>query len=268
MKDYKKRFEEALYKEISSMREEGDLFAACEYALKNGGKRIRPILILLTSEALGKEAMDAALAIEFFHTASLIADDLPMMDDEDERRKKPSLHKVFGESISLLASYSLIAKGYELLSKKSDNPSRSLLAIHEASSLGGIRGAAGGQYLDLFPVDRSLAAHEIMVYRKTGALFETSFILGWILGGGDLSKLDDVRKCSFKLGKAFQIADDILDMEEDRKRKASNYALLLGAKEAKLMFRETVEGFEEDLRSLALLTPSFERFCSRFVEVT
>jgi len=88
---------------------------ACEYALKSGGKRFRPLLVLLVAEALGNNlnVLDAALSVEFFHTASLIVDDLPCMDNEEERRSQPTLHKIYGESIALLSSYALICAAFE-----------------------------------------------------------------------------------------------------------------------------------------------------------
>src|SRR4051812_27366528 len=98
--------EQEIAKSIMGLGEKSKLRDACEYALKSGGKRFRPLLVILVAEALGSETnvCDAALSIEFFHTASLIVDDLPCMDNEEERRSKPSLHKVYGESIAILAS--------------------------------------------------------------------------------------------------------------------------------------------------------------------
>src|SRR3989344_7419672 len=111
---YRKRVEEDLRHSIEKLGEKNGLRDACEYALTNGGKRLRPIFVLMIADAIGEglDAMPAALGVEFFHTASLIADDLPCMDDDDTRRSRPSLHKAFGESVAILASYTLIAAGY------------------------------------------------------------------------------------------------------------------------------------------------------------
>src|SRR5579864_1711145 len=112
---YKTKIESALEKEMAQMGEPSRLLQACQYALFSGGKRLRPILVLMVARALGNglDAMPVALSVEFFHTASLIADDLPCMDNDDERRGRPSLHRAFEESVALLASYTLIASGYE-----------------------------------------------------------------------------------------------------------------------------------------------------------
>lgn len=111
---YRSRFEKELPLAIEQMGEKNVLRDACEYALVCGGKRLRPLIVLMTADALaqGLDVLPAALSVEFFHTASLIADDLPCMDNDDFRRNRPSLHKAFGESIAILASYTLIAEGY------------------------------------------------------------------------------------------------------------------------------------------------------------
>jgi geranylgeranyl diphosphate synthase type II len=116
---HKDRIEKEIAKSILCFGEKTKLRDACEYALTNGGKRVRPLIVLLVGEALGNglEVHEAALAVEFFHTASLIVDDLPSMDNDDERRDKPSLHKVYGEAIAILASYALMTGGFEKIQK-------------------------------------------------------------------------------------------------------------------------------------------------------
>ena len=115
---YRDKIEQEIAKSIVSLGNKTKLRDACEYALTNGGKRFRPLIVLMVAEALGQglNVNEAALSVEFFHTASLIADDLPCMDNEEERRSKPSVHKVYGESIALLASYSLICSAFEIRS--------------------------------------------------------------------------------------------------------------------------------------------------------
>src|SRR6185436_5130128 len=112
---HRDKIEQEIAKSILSLGEKTKLRDACEYALKSGGKRFRPLLVLLVAEALGNNlnVLDAALSVEFFHTASLIVDDLPCMDNEEERRSQPTLHKIYGESISLLSSYALICAAFE-----------------------------------------------------------------------------------------------------------------------------------------------------------
>ena len=112
---HRDRIEQEIARSILCFGEKTKLRDACEYALTNGGKRFRPLIVILIAEALGNglNVFEAALSVEFFHTASLVADDLPCMDNDDERRDKPSLHKVYGEAIALLASYALITAAFE-----------------------------------------------------------------------------------------------------------------------------------------------------------
>jgi len=117
---YFRHFEKALKKSIPSFGVKNQLRDAVEYSLFSGGKRLRPIIVLMVGEALKKgfDVTYSALSVEFFHTASLIADDLPSMDNDTQRRDKPTLHKAFPESVAILASYTLISSGYEMLFKK------------------------------------------------------------------------------------------------------------------------------------------------------
>ena len=114
MRPYQKLIEEKLLESISRLGPKNHVRDACEYALLNGGKRFRPALVLMVAADIGYDVdvIPAALGIEYFHTASLIADDLPCMDNDDERRNKPTTHRVYGESTALLATYALIAAGY------------------------------------------------------------------------------------------------------------------------------------------------------------
>jgi len=221
---------------------------ACAYALQNGGKRWRPMLVYLIAEALGHKNVDeAALAVELFHGASLIADDLPCMDDEKERRGKAALHVEFGESAALLASYALIASGYDCIQKNAKGMSceRLQLAIAAVSKTTGGSGATGGQYWDLFAPQEHM---EAMIAQKTGALFELSFALGWIFGGGELGKLPQIQKGAQHFGIAFQIYDDILDMEEDAPKR--NYALCFGKQQAEQRVAWELEQFQQCLALL------------------
>src|SRR5688572_22103732 len=114
LEPYKQLIEQKLRESIDQLGPKTTLRDACEYALFSGGKRFRPALVLMIANALGYEVdvLPAAMGIEFFHTASLIADDLPCMDNDDERRNKPTTHRLYGESTSLLATYALISAGY------------------------------------------------------------------------------------------------------------------------------------------------------------
>ncbi|MFA6502056.1 MAG: polyprenyl synthetase family protein, partial [Parachlamydiales bacterium] len=237
---YIKRIEGALKEMVATMGNKTDLRDACEYSLLNGGKRFRPFIVLSIADSLNKnhDVLFAALACEFFHTASLIADDLPCMDDEKTRRNKPTVHLVYGENTAILASYSLISAGYELIYKnakelqtvlsKDECNNLCVHAIETVSRYAGIHGATGGQYLDLYSNKSSIETINEIILKKTISLFEIAFVLGWLFGGGSLDKLDVVRKCSYHFGMSFQIADDINDFKEDlEKGKKINIAISL-----------------------------------------
>lgn len=264
---YKKLIEQGLQENVEQLGPKTSLRDACEYALLNGGKRFRPALVLMIAKALGYgvDVFQAALGIEFFHTASLIADDLPCMDNDDERRNKPTLHRVYGESVALLATYGLISAGYACLAKNAQivkasrhplaqqGDSLCVLALENVSYNTGIRGATEGQFLDLSPPNLSLAVLREVLHKKTVTLFEISFVLGWIFGGGDLALLDLVKQSAAHFGMAFQIADDLGDRVQDQAHNHSlNIANVCGEECAKKMFYEEIEQFNQTLVDLKL----------------
>lgn len=276
LKKYHQKVEEALRKSVLEMGEKNRLREACEYCLFSKGKRVRPIIVLMIADALGKgfDVMPSALSVEFFHTASLIADDLPCMDDDDFRRNKPSLHKAFDEATALLASYTLIAEGYgsiyrneALFFDRSKNLEESCLVLREAlksaTFCGGLKGGTGGQYIDLFPPDFSWQTVQKVIYQKTIVLFELSFILGWIFGGGDLKRLQEVKDCAYHLGLAFQLKDDLDDEDQDEKEKMSSIKSI-GKEGALALFQKEKKLFREDLERLGLWTKPFQELYDRF----
>ncbi len=265
---------------ILSFGEKNKLRDACEYALTTGGKRFRPLIVILIAEALGNglNVYESALAVEFFHTASLIADDLPCMDNDDERRDKPSLHKVYGESIALLASYALITAAFEKIHANAmamqDAPPpfchfsdrACTLALESATHCSGILGATGGQFLDLFPPNQNLDTVKQVIYKKTVTLFEVSFVLGWLFGGGDVSKLEKVKKAAYHFGMAFQTADDLGDLlQDEKKQREISIARLIGKERGLALFDEEMRHFRKELIELNILTPSFEKMCDILV---
>lgn len=271
---HRDKIEQEIAKSILCLGEKTKLRDACEYALKSGGKRFRPLLVLLIAEALDNHlnVLDAALSVEFFHTASLIVDDLPCMDNEDERRNQPTLHKIYGEPIALLASYALICAAFEKIHtntvKMKEGPfSESanevgILALEHSTRLAGISGATGGQFFDLFPPNLSLDTLRQIVYKKTVTLFEVSFVLGWLFGGGEPFRLEQVKKSAFHFGMAFQIADDLGDMTQDEKnRRQINFAQHIGKERALALFEEEQKSFKITLMELGLDTPSFKKMC-------
>ncbi|VHN99462.1 polyprenyl synthetase family protein [Candidatus Rhabdochlamydia sp. T3358] len=246
---------------------------ACEYALMSGGKRFRPLIVILVAEALSNQldVLDAALAVEFFHTASLIVDDLPCMDDDDQRRDKPSTHKIYGESTALLASYSLMTAGFGKIHQNAKNLKESsspfsvssdvicTLALSTATQCSGILGATGGQFFDLFPPDHSLETAQRVISQKTGTLFEIAFTFGWLFGGGDIKQLELVKKLAHHFGFAFQIADDLHDIKQDEQENLKlSIAHLLGPEKALEYFQNELSSCCKCLKKLDLFTPSFE----------
>lgn len=260
MIQYKDIIEKKIQEDLSShFGDRTKLKEACEYALLNGGKRFRPSIVLMTADALKSEnsVLDAALAVEYFHTASLIADDLPCMDDDDLRRNKPSTHIVFGESTALLASYALISAGYRLIAQNArGSDTLCLHALESATYNTGILGATGGQFIDLFPPDDSEETLKEILNKKTVTLFELAFSLGWIYGGGDLDKLDKIKELSYHFGMAFQIADDLDDISQDDDTSV-NLARLIGVSKAKETFQEELKAMHTLLKELSLNSQDF-----------
>jgi geranylgeranyl diphosphate synthase type II len=215
---HRDKIEQEIAKSILSLGEKTKLRDACEYALKSGGKRFRPLLVLLVAEALGNNlnVLDAALSVEFFHTASLIVDDLPCMDNEEERRSQPTLHKIYGESIALLSSYALICAAFEKIHtnttrmREAESPFREgadaagILALEYATRCAGISGATGGQFYDIFPPNLSLDTLRQVIYQKTVTLFEVSFVFGWLFGGGESYRIEQVKKSAYHLAWPFK----------------------------------------------------------------
>ena len=267
LKPYQQLIEQKLKENIHELGPKNSLRDACEYALLNGGKRFRPALVCMIAKAIGYQVdvSQAALGIEFFHTASLIADDLPCMDNDEQRRNQPTTHRVFGESAALLATYVLISAGYACLAKNAHLLKQSahplahqtdhlcVLALENATYNTGLCGTTGGQFLDLAPPQLSLSLIQEVIQKKTVTLFEISFVLGWLFGGGDLAQLDLIKKGAHHFGMAFQIADDLDDMAQDLTHADSlNIANLIGKEQAKQMFHEEITQFCQILPHLKL----------------
>jgi geranylgeranyl diphosphate synthase, type II len=273
LEEYRARIDQELAVAVEQMGDPSPLRDACAYALLNGGKRLRPMLVYLIAEAMGcqRNVSAAALSVEYFHTASLIADDLPCMDNDDIRRNQPALHKVFGETIALLSSYTLVAAGYGAIydasrGLKNQFPEQTAqidamtaICLETVSQCAGLRGATHGQFLDLFPPDQSIETILTIILRKTATLFEISFVLGWLFGGGCLQRLEEVKQCARHLGVSFQIADDIQDFIQDKKSSSINIARVLGEELARERFNQELQGLNESLQSLGLWTKPFQQ---------
>jgi geranylgeranyl diphosphate synthase, type II len=193
---------------------------AMRYSVSAGGKRIRPILCLeaarlFTSDLAG--AVDAGCALEFIHTYSLIHDDLPALDNDDLRRGKPTNHKVFGEAIAILAGDALLTLAFQTLANAPVEATRCVRAISEVGAAAGtVKGMVGGQVADIEgerkPVDQ--AGLEYIHRSKTAALIRASIVAGAIAGGAPDDDVERLRRFGENIGWAFQVVDDILDVEE------------------------------------------------------
>jgi geranylgeranyl diphosphate synthase type II len=225
LQDRQKIVEEAL--EHYLPREDNipaDIYKAVRYSVFNGGKRIRPILCLAAAEAVGGDlgpAIPVACALELIHSYSLIHDDLPAMDDDDFRRGKPTCHKVFGENIAILAGDALLTEAFVLLShveKVRMSVERRLAVIQEIAKAAGICGMVGGQALDV--LSGKSVSDESTLYeihrRKTGALIVAAVKSGAIIFNARKDKIQALAEYGINVGLAFQIADDILNVEGDR----------------------------------------------------
>ena len=259
------------------------LHQAMRYAVLDGGKRIRPTLVYASGQAVGSrpELLDApACAVELIHAYSLVHDDLPAMDDDDLRRGKPSCHKAFGEASAILAGDALQSLAFYVLShdKHIDDARTRLRMLETLALAAGSRGMAGGQTIDLEAAGRQLdiAGLEYMHIHKTGALIRASVVLGALtapeLEEATLERLDHYAKC---IGLAFQIRDDILDVEgetdtlgkrigADQTQDKSTYPALIGLEASR---ERAVELNDEALDSLSGLGSAADplRSISRYI---
>jgi geranylgeranyl diphosphate synthase type II len=199
-----------------------ELHAAMRHLLFPGGKRLRPALAMAAAEAVGGSpecALPVAAAVELIHTYSLVHDDLPCMDDDAERRGRPTVHRVFGEPAALLAGDALQAAAFEVLGRLRDGdaPERYLAAVRDLAEAAGSRYLVGGQADDLSfdPADTRAERVESVHARKSAALIAVSIVGGARLAGADESTLARLRRFGERVGVAFQIADDLADEGED-----------------------------------------------------
>ena len=226
---------------------------AMRYSVFAGGKRLRPVLVLAATKAVGGDvakAMPVACALELIHTYSLVHDDLPAMDNDDFRRGRPTNHKVYGEAMAILVGDALLTQAFELIAGSAevfpaDKVNRVTLEIAQAA---GSRGLIGGQVVDMLSENQAIAG-EVMEYihrHKTGALFRAAVRAGAILGGASNQQLICLTNYSEQMGLAFQIKDDLLDIEGDEakigkpvgsdvKNQKSTYPFLYGLEAARSM---------------------------------
>lgn len=203
-----------------------DVVKAMKYSLFAGGKRLRPILCIAGAEALGVDGihvMPVACALEMIHTYSLIHDDLPAMDNDDMRRGKPTNHKVFGEAVAILAGDGLLTEAFRVMAKTpmgKTKPESLLKVICLVAQGSGYQGMVGGQVTDIQSEGKTVepATVEFIHSHKTGALIAASVTSGAILGGATEAQVNAISEYGREIGLAFQIADDILDVEGDSEK--------------------------------------------------
>ena len=219
---------------------------AADYSVKAGGKRIRPLIAYAVCEMLGGKAEDImhyACAVEFIHTYSLIHDDLPCMDNDDLRRGMPTNHKKFGEAIALLAGDTLLTYAFQCAASSTNTPNITVNAINAISKAAGYQGMIGGQVIDINGA-KNYEELKTVHKMKTGALIRLSAYLGAIASNCKKEELEALDVFADNLGIAFQIKDDILDVEStteelgkptgsDDKRNLTTYVTLFGIDGAK-----------------------------------
>ncbi|MDZ4991591.1 polyprenyl synthetase family protein [Clostridium perfringens] len=282
---------------ISSLKEEVDqslkayfdrereynkvLYDSMAYSINVGGKRVRPILMILAYyiyKSDYKKVLSPAMAIEMIHTYSLIHDDLPCMDNDDLRRGKPTNHKVFGEAIAVLAGDALLNEAMKVLVDYSLEEGRDALrATKIIADAAGSDGMIGGQIVDIINEEKeeiSLDELNYMHLKKTGELIKASIMAGAVLAGASDKDIKKLEEFGYKLGLAFQIKDDILDVvgntedlgknvHKDQDCNKNNYITIFGLEECKdkcvnlteecIDILSSIEGHTEPLKALTMM---------------
>lgn len=259
LKERQELCEAALDKSITVIYPE-KIYEAMRYSLMAGGKRLRPILCLATCELIGGTldmAMPTACAVEMVHTMSLIHDDLPAMDNDDYRRGKLTNHKVYGESIAILAGDGLLSYAFEYIAAETKNvpAERVLRVIAHLGRAFGATGVVGGQVVDLESEGKSDITLETLTFihnHKTGALLSACVACGAILAGATEEDLEKLSRYAHNIGLAFQIIDDILDITatseqlgktagKDQKAEKVTYPKLWGLEESRKQAEKLIQ---------------------------
>ena len=249
----RKQINDMLIKLLDSTPNPGRIINAMRHSLMAGGKRLRPILCISAAEAVGGQTeyvIKAACALEMIHTYSLIHDDLPAMDNDDLRRGLPTCHVAFDEATAILAGDALLSLAFEILSSiefaNNNQALKWLQVVNTVATAAGYRGMIEGQMRDMAAEGNLLGLKDLeeMHALKTGALIEASTITGAILGDGSHEQIEQLKIYAKNIGLAFQVTDDILNVEgdpavmgkeigTDRARKKSTYPSILGIGKSK-----------------------------------
>lgn len=250
-----------------------EIFIAARYSLLAGGKRLRPLLAILTAQMLGippDQSVASSCALEMIHTYSLIHDDLPCMDDDDFRRGKPSLHKAFPEGIAVLAGDYLLTYAFEVLvNAKHLNADQKLELISVLAKSSGGDGMIAGQVMDIMAAEVDLTRLKQTHLNKTGMLIAASMEFGAIIGKATIEQQNLLRQFGLDIGLAFQIVDDILDVTQSQEKHGRNvpsdlingkttYVSLIGLKESKSLAKSLTDKALINLKNLPFDTNPLE----------
>ena len=252
------------------------VYEAMAYSVNIGGKRIRPILTLITYKMYNKnykEILPIACSIEMIHTYSLIHDDLPCMDDDDLRRGKPTNHKVFGDGLAVLAGDGLLNEAFNIILKSGcEKGAKWVQAGYEIGKASGAHGMIGGQVADILDTDKDIEIDELdyIHEKKTGAIIIASIMTGAILAEACEKDMVILRRFGNKLGLAFQIKDDILDIEsdteklgkttgKDEKQNKNTFVKFYGLEKCKAMCKKLTDSCIELLQSINKNTEELEK---------
>ncbi|MCY7572477.1 polyprenyl synthetase family protein [Bacillus pumilus] len=267
----KQTIEDYLFTYVQELTIPEELKSSMLYSLKAGGKRLRPVLVLALLNAYGKNEEDGipvGCAVEMIHTYSLIHDDLPCMDDDDLRRGKPTNHKVYGEATAVLAGDALLTESFRLITSQLSSgvsADKKLRIVDELVKSAGALGMVGGQFDDMEAEQKQVSLDELesIHARKTGKLLTFSVAAGAMLAGASDDDIEKLREFSYHIGIAFQIRDDILDLEgseekigkrvgSDTANEKSTYPSLLTLSGAKEKLHEHITRAKEIVSNLQL----------------
>lgn len=264
---------------------ERNLYRAMKYSLSAGGKRLRPILSIAVCELFGadyKIALPYACAIEMIHTYSLIHDDLPAMDNDDYRRGKPTNHKVFGEAMAILAGDALLNFAFEIMHQdilnSDDYLDRRIKAMVIISNASGASGMVGGQAVDMESSGKTVTPDllKYMYSKKTGALIKAPIMAAAVLCGAKPDELGLLSEYAEKIGLAFQIKDDILDLKgsldvmgkmsgSDAANNKQTFVTVYGIEKAEDILQQTAEEALSCIRKLKYKTDFLEELVNYIV---
>ena len=278
-------FETELKKELKELSYPETIAKGMEYAVLNGGKRLRPFLLFTTLELLNQnieKGIKSAIALEMIHSYSLVHDDLPAMDNDDYRRGRKTTHVVYGEDMGILTGDALLNYAFETAcSAFETDPQNSILigrALKILAGKAGIYGMIGGQVVDVRSAGCKISGELLaFIYRlKTGALIEASVMIGAVLAGAKEEEIGKMEEIAGKIGLAFQIQDDILDVtstteilgkpvHSDEKNEKTTYVTWKGLEKSKEEAARLTEEAVEELRSIGKECGFMEELLRRLV---